>query len=432
MKLIHGSSLKAARKSFIGSDQKTAAALVGKIARAVDYAHRGGVVHRDLKPANVLIDAAGEPHVADFGLARRFGNQRAVTVTNAIVGTPSYMAPEQAEGSAMTTTAADIYALGAILFELLAGEPPFHGGSALETLRQVIEDEPPKLSMLRADVDRDLEAIAQRCLEKRPERRYRTAAEMADDLDRFREGKPTHARPVSWVRRSAKWLRRRRQSVSVAALVVTLAGIAVGLTVSARRSADFQRRDQIKSVLQQSITQNVRLEHLESYTPAIQAGLQERLTGGDEELAALVRSLSIQIYPDLTTYGLESKPPPLHLLFANAQELIPIFSFAEVEGSWDGGPWTPLHSATCSTRMGLGAATDLVETFGRERVNEGPHRLALRANVELYDPRSFAREPSTSIIAGGGRSSWPELEQGKRLSREVRDLGEHRITLFET
>lgn len=430
MKLIDGRTLSEARAT-IGSDQRETARLVAKIARAVDYAHRCGVVHRDLKPANILVDAKGEPHVTDFGLARRIGHEPRLTVTDAIIGTPHYMAPEQAAGQPVLTTAVDVYAIGAILFELLAGRPPFRGKSAMETLRQVIEEEPSKLSSVRRDVDRDIEAITHHCLEKLPENRYRTAGELADDLEHFLAGNPIHARPITWARRAVKWARRRQQMLAVSALVATLAGLAGGLAYTERKSNDVRQRTKVRSLLQQSIAQNTTLEFLTADAPAIKADLQRRLRAGDEELTQMVRRLSVQIYPDLPAYGLVSNPPLLHTTFVSAQELIPIFSYAAVEGSWDGGPWVPLHTATGAAQIGFIGSVDLAAAFGRDRITEGPHRLALRAHIDFYDGRSFQRRPETSIILGAAdHSRWPDLAKGTIVAREVRDLGVSRITLF--
>jgi tetratricopeptide (TPR) repeat protein/tRNA A-37 threonylcarbamoyl transferase component Bud32 len=204
---------------------RDAAGLVEALARAVEAAHRAGVVHRDLKPGNVLLAADGAPKVADFGLARLLGEESSRTTTGEVLGTPSYMAPEQAEGrSREAGPAADIYALGAILYHALTGRPPFLGASAMETLRLVVSAEvvPPRRQ--RPDVPRDLETIALKCLEKEPDRRYTKALELADDLARFRNGEPIRARPIGVVGRTEKWARRhpwQSASAAIAALAIT-------------------------------------------------------------------------------------------------------------------------------------------------------------------------------------------------------------------
>ncbi len=431
MKLIDGKSLRE-RPDEMGREQNGAATIIMKTARAVDYAHRRGVVHRDLKPANVLIDSQGEPQVADFGLARRFGNEPSLTKSDAIVGTPSYMAPEQAAGGRVLTTAVDIYALGALLYDLLAGRPPFRGESIIDTLRQVLQDEPAKLSSLRRDVDRDLEAIVLHCLEKEPERRYRTAGELADDLELFLQGKPIHARPITWLWRSYKWVRRYRQAVAVTALLLALAGLAGGLELAQRQSADRRQRERIKEVLDQSIARNVSPSFVDSYWPAFEADVAKRLARhNDEELRLLVRRASIQVVPDVSMFGLTSEPPHLYTSFSCVSGLPPLFAWAELQGSFDGGSWIPLYGATFSTGLAFGTMTNLAESFGPRSESDGPHRLALRAAIETFDPESVANKGTAMARKGGGRSNWPELHQAKMIGREIRDLGEHRLHLFD-
>ena len=223
MKLAEGGSL-AGRVAQLVAQPRDAAALVAAVARAVDFAHRRGILHRDLKPANVLLDAAGAPLVTDFGLAKRIGSDGGLTRTGAVVGTPSYMAPEQARGEKGLTTAVDVYSLGAILYELLTGRPPFRGGTALDTVLQVMEREPDDPRQVNPAADRDLAAIALKCLAKDPAGRYGTAAELADDLERWLNGEPTRARPLSLAGLARRWLRR---NAAAAAAVVAL-GIAWG------------------------------------------------------------------------------------------------------------------------------------------------------------------------------------------------------------
>ncbi len=164
------------------------------VARAVHHAHRRGILHRDLKPSNVLLDAAGAPQVVDFGLARRVEGGSELTRSDAIVGSPPYISPEQASGrKAAITTATDVYGLGAMLYALLTGKPPFRGDSVLETLEQVRHAQPEPPSGAGRGVDRDLETICLKCLEKDPARRYSTAQDLADDLERWLHGEPIRA-----------------------------------------------------------------------------------------------------------------------------------------------------------------------------------------------------------------------------------------------
>jgi hypothetical protein len=220
MKLVTGGSL-AGRAGAPLPDPRAAAALVATLARAVHFAHQRGILHRDLKPANVLIDADGTPYVTDFGLAKKTGGDSGLTHTGAVIGTPSYMAPEQARGAKGLTVAADVYALGAILYELLTGRPPFRGETVYDTIRQVLEVEPDEPRRVNPGADRDLSAVALKCLAKDPIGRYASADELAADLDRWAAGEPTRARPLGAVGLAARWLKR---NAAAAAAVVALGG----------------------------------------------------------------------------------------------------------------------------------------------------------------------------------------------------------------
>jgi WD40 repeat protein len=218
LELVEGGSL--AQKLAGGSlSPAEAAALVEALARALDLAHGRRIVHRDLKPANVLLAADGTPKVTDFGLARRLDVEGHPTQTGAVLGTPCYMAPEQARGQAVGP-AADVYALGAILYECLTGRPPFQGASAVETLDLVRRQEPVAPRWLNPRLPRDLETVCLKCLRKEPAQRYASAAALAEDLSRWRAGKPIAAWPVGRVERAALWARR---NPAVAALLTAVA-----------------------------------------------------------------------------------------------------------------------------------------------------------------------------------------------------------------
>jgi len=207
-----------------------AARLVETLARAIDHAHRMQLVHRDLKPSNILLTEDGTPKVADFGLAKFLDpDAPGVTHNNAILGTPSYMAPEQALGRADVGPPADVYALGAILYECLTGRPPFKAATVLETLDQVRTQEPVAPRSLNPAVPRDLETVCLQCLRKDPARRYASAEAFADDLGRFLRGEPVHARPIGPVERTVRWVRRRPV---VAALLALFALTVVGFTAA--------------------------------------------------------------------------------------------------------------------------------------------------------------------------------------------------------
>ncbi len=217
MRLIDGGSVADAIPRFV-KDPQAAARLLSTVARAVHFAHQHGILHRDLKPANILLDRSGQPHVGDFGLAKRIEADCKLTQSGAIMGTPSYMAPEQAAGQNKNlTTAADVYALGAILYELITGRPPFRGDSVIDILLQVVEREPERPRSLKPGIDRDLESICLKCLEKDPQRRYNTADALAEDLDAYLSGEPVLAE-VSSTGRLMRMLLRDTRHTEVMAL----------------------------------------------------------------------------------------------------------------------------------------------------------------------------------------------------------------------
>ncbi len=209
MEFIGGTSL-AERLSMGPLSGRRAAEYLEITARAVHYAHTRGIVHRDLKPANVLLDENDQPKVTDFGLAKQMQTTSDQTRTGAILGTPSYMSPEQAAGSKDISPSSDVYSLGAILYELITGKPPFCGETPLKTLSLVTEQDPIPPRVLTPSVDRDLETICLKCLEKSPARRYESAEALADDLHRYLQGEPITARRVSIVGRGVKWVRRNQ------------------------------------------------------------------------------------------------------------------------------------------------------------------------------------------------------------------------------
>lgn len=235
MKLVEGVSLKqvTADGPLIS---RRAATILADAARAIHYAHERGILHRDIKPSNILLDAEDQCYVTDFGLAKLVEDESTVTNTMDVLGTPSYMPPEQAAGHTRDLTrTADVYGLGAVFYELLTGNPPFAGGTTLETIRQVMEKEPLPPRRWNPKVDRDLDTICLKCLEKEPGKRYPTAQALADDLERWLRFEPIQARPTGPVGRAVKWARRNPARCAVAG-ALAVAAAAVGMVLYDRMS----------------------------------------------------------------------------------------------------------------------------------------------------------------------------------------------------
>src|SRR5205823_2232391 len=205
---------------------RRAVEFIAKVARIVHYAHEHGILHRDIKPGNILLDAKGEPHLTDFGLARLVESESTVTRTMEVLGTPSYMAPEQAAGNnAAISGVTDVYGLGAVLYQLLTGQPPFAGGTTYETIKLLLDTEPRQPRFLNPKIDRDLSTICLKCLEKDPKRRYSSALALTEDLERWLKHEPIAARRTGLITRSGKWVRRNPTSALLAASVVALVAV---------------------------------------------------------------------------------------------------------------------------------------------------------------------------------------------------------------
>src|SRR5437016_2904064 len=222
MKFVEGGQLdEVVRRTPMSIRQ--AAKLIAKVARTVHYAHEHGILHRDIKPGNILLDAKGEPHLTDFGLARLVESESSVTQTLDVLGTPSYMAPEQALGNnAAVSSATDVYGLGAVLYQLLTGQPPFAGGATYETIKLLLDTEPRQPRLLNPKIDRDLNTICLKCLEKDPKRRYSSALALAEDLERWLKHEPIQARRTGIFVRGRKWVRRNPTSALLAACLIAL------------------------------------------------------------------------------------------------------------------------------------------------------------------------------------------------------------------
>lgn len=317
MKLLAGGDLTARRADLVLPPAEDAAlggramrdrqlriaGLIGQIARAVHYAHLRGILHRDLKPSNVLLDDLGEPHVVDFGLAKMLTRESAFTFTHSVLGSPNYMAPEQAVGrSDELTTATDVYGLGAIFYELLTGRPPFQAESPVATLRKVIDEVPASPRSFHPAIDPDLETICLKCLEKSPGARYASAEALAEDLDRWRARRPILARRATPLEHAWRWCQRQPAlAATLAACVLLLVAIAVGSSLAALRihraeqvALGALREAQVSQARGLRLTSEIghREEGLRLLEEATRRGASEdlRRRARDEFLATLVRT----------------------------------------------------------------------------------------------------------------------------------------------
>jgi hypothetical protein len=315
MRLVEGPSLAQRLAANGPMPERDAAKCARLLAEAMDYAHRLDVLHLDLKPANVLISHSGEPLIADFGLARRVdagiggGNEE-------ISGTPSYMAPEQAlQQSHPLTASTDIYGLGAILYEMLTGRPPFRGADAQSTLEAVLHESPPNPRSLRPGLSRDLEAICLRCLEKQPNERFATARELADDLQRFVDGHAVTARPLNSLQRLARWMRREPRLAS--AVGAALLALAIG---GAATALSWREAKQAKAGAEELSLATILPSAQGSSIPRLATLIRERLS--DDAREARARELAASADPhDWMTAGLIGRTllPPLEGELGDAQ-----------------------------------------------------------------------------------------------------------------
>jgi tetratricopeptide (TPR) repeat protein len=282
MEFIEGGSL-AQKLAGMPQPARQAAALVALVAEAVHAAHLRGVVHRDLKPGNILLTADGTPKLTDFGLARRLEGTAGLTQSGMPVGTPSYMAPEQAQGKASGVgPATDIYALGAVLYELLTGRPPFRATTGAETLQQVVSENPVTPTRLNPTAPRDLETICLKCLEKEPSRRYPSAWAVAEDLHRFQRNEPILARPVGSLERVLRWTRRKPTAAALAATALAMLALMITSGVWL-----VQRRAELRNEVSTALTQAFRLRkqfHFREARALLEQARQQLVPVGPDDL----------------------------------------------------------------------------------------------------------------------------------------------------
>jgi serine/threonine-protein kinase len=460
MKLIEGGSLAQAiaagpaePAAAARASPRKAAELLLKVAGAVHHAHQHGLLHRDLKPANVLLDTDKQPHVTDFGLAKRLEVDSRLTQSGALVGTPSYMAPEQAISARNLTTAADIYSLGAILYEVLTGRPPFQAASVLQTLEQVRHREPVPPRQLQPKVPRDLETICLKCLQKVPGQRYASAEALAGDLEHFLRGEPISTRPVGMPERLARWVKRHPTqalllAASVLIVVLGVGGLLVYQQLQIEQAhkevrADYVRREvhealdageRVRRELHQVLGNPRKVHELLSNPAKWQADVKgaraavdraQKLAAADPEslgadLAARLRELELLVAADESDYRLAKKLDDLRLEAAVMSETnyqpstaMPKYVQALADAGFDLRP---------------GKQVNVVE-----RLERSPLRYVLVATLDEWAFYVADRKLRTTLLAAARRVDpdpwrdrvrqpevWRDRKQLEKLARQVK------------
>lgn len=418
MQFVEGENL-AERIGRIGSNlmESDSASLMAKIARAVHHAHQRGVLHRDLKPGNILIDENGEPHLIDFGLAKCLEDDSGVTQTGAFLGTPAYASPEQAAGqNKHVTTASDVYSLGAIFYALLTGHAPFLAASTAETIDKVKNNIPPSPRSVRPTLSVNLETICLKCLEKEPARRYSSALELAEELERFLEGKPITARPVSSAERLWMWTRRNPLPAALWVMGLGLVVvIATGLVFwrDARTTMEAEARNHRQRQLIEKI-QAVRLTSRSAawserawalVTEAAKIPTAVKANDVRNQAAALLAGLDAHRLTNFTNFGASS------VLFDPAGRLLLMGGLGDGAKLWDTRAEV-LHTAS---ETGLGPVAFLANGQALQLVYDADrHSLTLtdiaspRTVQEWMIPSSLGSQPlmrqrpTLAALAPGG------------------------------
>jgi formylglycine-generating enzyme required for sulfatase activity len=439
---IHGLTLAEWMADQQVSSRETAE-LCAKLADALDHAHEAGVIHRDFKPGNVMIDHKGEPHVLDFGLAKREVGEVTMTIEGRILGTPAYMSPEQARGEGYKADRrTDIYALGATLYQLLTGETPFRGNQRM-ILHQLLTEEPRPPRSLNDRIPADLETICLKCLEKDPERRYPTAREVADELRRWLRREPIQARPISRTERLWRWCRRNAAVAALSAtamLLVLLVAVvsSIGYATSSLALAEAEQARTRRALAQ--------IDTLLTAEPESIPLIIDNLDPDWDEILPRLRALLAQV--DLSERErlrvrlalLRSDPSQVpyicgHLLSAQARELAPLrAALLPYKQELRGKLWGVLEKTDVSEASRFRAALALASYDPPGGVNDprwqaqadfiaGQLIQSIVANLSLYEPwveaLRPAREPLLAALAGVFRDRRPKIDAQRRVATNV-------------
>ncbi len=404
MRFIDGQSLAAmVREGPLAS--RRAASYLEPVARAVHAAHRHGVLHRDLKPRNILVDAADRPYVADFGLAKWLERASDVTRTGQVLGTPEYMSPEQAQDASRCTASSDVYSLGATLYDLVTTRPPFRAASVAETLRQVVHEDPVPPRRLNPEIDRDLETITLKCLEKDPARRYASAAALAEDLRRYGQREPVLARPVSLAGRFGRWARRNPVITQMAAALILAVVAGFGLVSWKWREAAQQT---VQLIQAQSTILSERNAAIDAWKQAESSAINARRAGerADGINRFLIRDMLALATPE---EALGHKITVEEVLSQAARKIEGAFQDdPEIEGN------IRVTIATTLQKLGRAAESEAHARIAVDKLNQAlgaDHTDTLRARGSLV-----AALYSAGKLSEADNESQESLEAVRRLS----------------
>src|SRR5213595_2106028 len=367
---------------------RRAVELIAKVARTVHYAHEHGILHRDIKPGNILLDQKGEPHLTDFGLARLVETESTVTRTLEVLGTPSYMAPEKAVGNNdAVSSVTDVYGLGAVLYQLLTGQPPFAGGTTYETIKLLLDTEPRQPRLLNPKIDRDLNIICLKCLEKDPKRRYSSALALAEDLEHWLKHEPILARHTGIFTRGRKWMRRNPTSALLAASLIALAAAAGWIVWKSE-------------LIRQPVTNGIAVLPFENLSPDpdnayFAGGIQEEI------LTRLARIAELKVISRTSTQRYQSKPRNLaeiakelggaNILEGSVQRAADQVrvNVQLINAQTDSHLWADTYDRTLTDIFGVESeiAKRIAESLQAKLTGREEHALAVKPtnNPEAYD-----------------------------------------------